>query len=266
MTDAAPPPCVELDRVSVSRGGRPVLEDVTLRIAANDYLAILGPNGSGKSTLLKVILGLIEPDAGRVRVFGAPPRRARGRVGYVPQRATFDLDFPIRVRDVVSMGRLAGLGLARLGRFARDDREAADAALERVEMAALADRPIGALSGGQLQRVLIARALAQRPRLLLLDEPTSSLDERIGRSVWELFEELSAEMAIVVVSHDIGAISRSVRSVACLNRHLFAHPSRQLTSDVIEAAYGCPIDLVAHGHPHRVLADHDGAGAPHGEG
>jgi zinc transport system ATP-binding protein len=123
-------------------------------------------------------------------------------------------------------------------------------------MEGLAGRPIGALSGGQLQRVLIARALAQRPKLLLLDEPTTSLDERIGRSVWELFEELSREMAVVVVSHDIGAISRYVRSVACLNRRLHAHPSKELSSEILEATYGCPVDLLAHGHPHRVLADH----------
>jgi len=257
---SAPP--VELDRVCVSLGGRPVLEGVTLRIEPNDYLAILGPNGSGKTTLLKLVLGLIEPDSGSVRVFGVEPRRARGRVGYVPQRATFDLDFPIRVRDVVAMGRIASHRIAAFGSAARDDRAVARTALERVEMQSFAERPIGALSVGQLQRVLIARALVQEPELLLLDEPTASLDERIGRSVWELFEELSREMAVVVVSHDIGAISRSVRSVACLNRRLFTHPSRQLTSEVIEAAYGCPIDLVAHGHPHRVLPEHDaGSGA-----
>jgi zinc transport system ATP-binding protein len=247
---------VELAGVSLSLRGANVLDDVTLQVEPNEYLAILGPNGGGKTTLLKVILGLLEPDSGSVRVFGDSPRRARGRIGYVPQRAHFDLDFPIRVRDVVLMGRLTSL---RFGRFAARDREAARDALELVEMGPLADRPIGTLSGGQLQRVLIARALAQRPQLLLLDEPTASLDERIGRNIWELFEELSRDMAVIVISHDIGAIAQSVRSVACLNRQLHTHPSKELTTEMLEAAYGCPVDLLAHGHPHRVLHEHGGS-------
>lgn len=250
MNDAA----AELENVSLTLRGIPVLENVTLRIETGDYLALLGPNGGGKSTLLKVILGLLEPEHGSVRVFGESPRAARGRVGYVPQHFRFDRDFPIRVLDVVLMGRI---GRQHLGAFDAEDRRNARAALARVEMEPLASRPIGALSGGQLQRVLIARALAQQPQLLLLDEPTSSLDERIERSVWELFAELSREMAVVVVSHDIGAISQHVRGVACLNRRLHAHPTRELTSEILEATYGCPVDLLAHGHPHRVLHTHD---------
>ncbi len=247
-------PAAELAGVSVSLHGNTVLEDVSLRIEPHDYLALLGPNGGGKTTLLKVLLGLLAPDRGVVRVLGKPPRRARGQVGYVPQYVRFDLAFPIRVWDVVLMGRLGGSWLGRIGAA---DRAAARAALERVEMEHLAERPIGALSGGQLQRVLIARALAQQPELLLLDEPTASLDERIGRSIWELFEELSQEMAVVVVSHDIGAISRFVRNVACVNHRLYAHPSKELTPEILEATYGCPVELLAHGHPHRVLAPHE---------
>jgi zinc transport system ATP-binding protein len=249
-------PAAELSDVSLALRGAPVLEDVSLSIGPHDYIAILGPNGGGKTTLLKLILGLLAPDAGEVRVFGGPPRRARGRVGYVPQRVRFDLDFPIRVRDVVSMGRLGATRIGPIGGLGVESRATVRRALERVEMELFAERPIGALSGGQLQRVLLARALAQQPKLLLLDEPTASLDERMGRSVWELLEELSAEMAVVVVSHDIGAISRYVRGVACLNRRLHAHPSQELTGEILEATYGCPVDLLAHGHPHRVLTDH----------
>jgi zinc transport system ATP-binding protein len=243
---------LELRDVWFSYGGEPALEAVDLEVPPRDYLAILGPNGSGKTTLLRVALGLLEPARGRVRVLGLPPREARGRVGYVPQRAAFDLDFPIRVADVVHTGRL---GARRRAGRARD-RDSVREALETVELAELADRPIGALSGGQLQRALLARALAMEPELLLLDEPTASLDERIGQSVWELLETLSRRMAVVVISHDVGAISRHVRGVACLNRRLHAHPSRELTPEIVEATYGCPIDLIAHGHPHRVLGDH----------
>ena len=251
-------PALELSGVGFSFRETPVLEAVNLRVEPGDYFAILGPNGGGKTTLLRLILGLLEPDRGSVRVFGETPAKARGRVGYVPQRAAFDLDFPIRVLDVVLMGRLAARRPLRF--FSGDDRAIALGALEKVEMASHADRPVGALSGGQLQRVLIARALALEPQLLLLDEPTASLDERIGRSVWELLEELSARMAIVLVSHDIGAISQYVRGVACLNRRLFSHPSRELTPEILEATYGCPVELLAHGHPHRVLGPHGGSG------
>lgn len=249
-------PAAELSGVSLSLRGNPILEDVSLRIEACDCLALVGPNGAGKTTLLKVLLGLLKPDRGTVRVLGRSPIGARGEVGFVPQHAGFDLEFPIRVRDVVLMGRL---GASRLGRASVTDRSAAREALERVEMERSADRPIGALSGGQLQRVLIARALAQRPRLLLLDEPTASLDERIGRSIWELFGELSAEIAVVVVSHDIGAVSRSVRRVACLNRRLYAHPSTRLDPDILEAAYGGPLELLTHGHPRDGREPDDGS-------
>ena len=251
-------PALELEGVSLKFRGVPILEDVDLALERNGYLAILGPNGSGKTTLLKVILGLIAPDRGRVRVLGEPPSRTRGRVGYVPQIARFDLDFPMRVLDLVLMGRLASKPLFR--RFGAQDRAVALEKLAKVELEAFADRAIGTLSGGQLQRALIARALALDPELLLLDEPTASLDEQIGRGVWDLFGELANEMTVVLVSHDIGAISRYVRSVACLNRRLYYHPSKELTAEMLEATYGCPVDLLAHGHPHRVLPHHDETG------
>jgi zinc transport system ATP-binding protein len=234
---------VVLEGVTVKRRGRVVLEDVDLTVGERELLAVLGPNGSGKTTLLHVILGLLEPDRGSVRVLGRAPRQTRGRVGYVPQHTAFDRDFPIRVRDVVRMGRIA------LGGSRRADDERAQALLERMGVAALAQRPIGALSGGELQRVLIARALVSDPELLLLDEPASHLDERMESSLWELIDELSRERSVVLVSHDIGAVSERVRRIACLNRTLFVHEGSELTADVLERVYGGPLTVLAH-HEH----------------
>lgn len=237
---------IEIRDLWMWRGGRPLLEGVDLCVEEGEYLAILGPNGSGKTTLLKVVLGLLEPDRGDVRVLGRSPRKARPDVGYVPQVATFDRSFPVRVRDVVQMGRPGAW--RRIGPAGRRDRERVEALLERLEIGGLARRPVGALSGGQLQRVLIARALAREPRLLLLDEPTSSLDDRVEQSLWQLFAELSERLTVVLVTHDIGAVSERVRSVACLNRVLHRHASGELTPEILEATYGTPVRTVIHGH------------------
>jgi zinc transport system ATP-binding protein len=251
---SAPP--ILLRDVSFRYGAAPVLESVDLRLDEGDFLGIIGPNAGGKTTLLKIILGLLAPDRGSVEIFGRPPAESRGVIGYVPQYARFDASFPIDVLDTVRMGRL---GVRRRER-SKESRAAARAALDRVDLSGMADEQIGELSGGQLQRVLIARALASEPRILLLDEPTASVDTRIGRSVYELLERLSERMTIVLASHDIGVISRHVKTIACLNVRLHYHQSRELTPEMVEAAYGCPVDLVAHGHPHRVLPSHESEG------
>jgi zinc transport system ATP-binding protein len=248
-------PIVEIQGVWFSVKDTPVLEAVNLVVEEGDYLGLIGPNGSGKTTLLRIMLGLIDPDQGTVRLFGDRPARARGRVGYVPQYARFDADFPMSVLDVVLMGRMGSRKLG--GRLNQQDRDVAMTCLEKVEMVKHARRQIGRLSGGELQRVLIARALAIEPRLLLLDEPTASLDTRVGVDVYELLKELSREVTLILVSHDIGVISRYVKSVACLNRRLYYHHSKEITREMFEAVYGCPVDLVAHGHAHRVYPDHE---------
>ncbi len=245
-------PAVLMRDVSYRYREAAVLESVDLLLNEGDFLGIIGPNAGGKTTLLKIILGLLEPDRGSVEVFGRSPREARGTIGYVPQYARFDSSFPIDVLDMVRMGRL---GRDRR-EGARKAREAALAALEHVDLVDQASEQIGRLSGGQLQRVLIARALASEPRILLLDEPTASVDTRIGQSVYGLLERLSETLTVVLVSHDIGVISRYVKTIACLNVRLHYHHSRELTPGMVEAAYGCPVDLVAHGHPHRVLPSH----------
>lgn len=251
-------PAVELRGVSFAYGEAPVLLDVDLTVERGEFLGIIGPNGGGKTTLLKLLLGLLRPDAGRVRVLGRAPAAARGSMGYVPQTASFAADLPVPVRDVVLMGRL-GPGL-RIGRWTEADRAAARRAMERLELTELADRPAGRLSGGQVQRMLIARALAMEPELLLLDEPTSGVDVRMGESLYGLLREMAGEVAVLLVSHDVGVISREVDTVACLNRRLYYHGSEALPRDALEAAYGGPVELVAHGAAHRILDRHEEGG------
>lgn len=246
---------VSFEDVWFSYGSRVVLEAVDFDVPPGSFLGVLGPNGSGKTTLLKLILGLLVPDRGRVRVLGLPPRAARGRVGYVPQYARFDADFPIMVLDAVLAARL---GRSRAwGPPSAADREAAERALEQVSMEGFAERPIGELSGGELQRVLVARALAVEPEILLLDEPTSSVDPRVGRTLYELLEQLGPDMTRILVSHDVGVLHRHVDSVACVNRRVWYHGDSTLTPELIEEAYGEPMDLVEHGH--RLLDAHGGA-------
>lgn len=245
---------VKLDDVWVHYDSVPALEGVNLSINQDDFLGIIGPNGGGKTTLLKIILGLVKPSRGSVRILGSTPERGRKSIGYVPQYRLFDRDFPISVWDMVLMGRLGQAGLFK--RYSEEDKRAAIQALQRIEMLEFKDRQIGKLSGGQQQRVLIARALVAKPRLLLLDEPTASVDTPMQTGFYELLERLKPEMAIVLVSHDISAVSIYVDKIACLNRQLFYHNSKEISAEELEATYQCPVELVAHGVPHRVLKEH----------
>lgn len=246
---------VKLEDVWVFYDGIPALEGVNLSINQGDFLGIIGPNGGGKTTLLKVILGLVKPSQGKVKVLGTSPDRGRRSVGYVSQYSLFDRDFPISVWDVVLMGRLERAGLFK--RYGEGDRTAAIQTLQTVGMLDLKDQQIGKLSGGQLQRVFIARALLTEPRLLLLDEPMASVDTVMQTEFYELLERLKQRMAIVLVSHDIGAVSVYVDKIACLNHQLFYHGSKEISPEVLEATYKCPVQMIAHGAvPHRVLREH----------
>ncbi|MBN1877221.1 MAG: metal ABC transporter ATP-binding protein [Anaerolineae bacterium] len=231
-----------------------VLEDINLTVHKGDFIGLIGPNGGGKTTLLKVLLGLLPPSRGEIQVLGHPVREGRKHIGYVPQVVAFDREFPINVWDVARMGRLGKRRLLR--RYTIEDDVIVAEALRQVDMFDLRDRPIGALSGGQRQRVYIARALVTRPEILLLDEPTSSVDPKVSTSIYELLRVLNETMTIVLISHDMSAISSYVKSVGCLNRRLFYHEEPQLTPEMLALAYQCPIDLIAHGVPHRVFADH----------
>lgn len=227
-------------------GGPPVLEGVNLGIPDKEFIGVVGPNAGGKSTLLKIILGLYEPYRGRVRVLGASPTRARGRIGYVPQYPTFSRDFPTDVMHAVLMGRL---GMTRrLGGYSQADREHARAAMAETEIESLAGRHINTLSGGQLQRVLVSRALVCEPRILLLDEPTSNIDQRVETDIFDYLREFNRRMTIVVVSHDIGFISRYVDRVACLNKTLICHDTADIDGRAIQELYGADVQMVAHRH------------------
>jgi len=241
--DAAAPPVVEFRGVSFSYTGDPVLQQVSFEVRAGEFVSAVGPNGGGKTTLLRLILGTARPDAGEVRVFGGPPERARSRVGYVPQYARFDPLFPVTVLDVVRMGRVGNFAA---GPYRRQDREAAQEALDTVGLSELRRRPFSALSGGQRQRVLIARALATHPELLLLDEPTASVDRAATAKLYELLVELARRLTILLVSHDTGVVSRFVSGVLCVNRTVAKHPVSRLTGQMLSELYGVDIALVRH--------------------
>jgi zinc transport system ATP-binding protein len=250
-----PEEIVGITDVWVRYDGATVLEAISLSVERGDFLGIIGPNGGGKTTLLKVILGLIKPTDGTVRVLGQTPERSRHHIGYIPQHNLFDRDFPINVRETVLMGCNGTAGLFR--RYSREDKERAQEALRTVGMLSHQHHQLGKLSGGEQQRVFIARALVGRPKLLLLDEPTASVDSSMQTEFYELLVRLKKDMTIIMVSHDISAISIYVDKIACLNRQLYYHGSREITPEVLEATYKCPVQLIAHGTiPHRVLKEH----------
>ncbi|MFP4068343.1 MAG: metal ABC transporter ATP-binding protein [Spirochaetaceae bacterium] len=220
----------------------PVIEDAEFAIGEGDFISVIGPNGAGKTTLAKLLLGLLKPQAGRIRVYGRSPQAARSELGYVPQYARFDPAFPVTVMDVALMGRLR----PGIGPYRRQDREAAREALAEVRTADLATRPFSALSGGQRQRVLIARALAGNPRMLILDEPTANVDAAVESRLSTLLSELNERMTIVLITHDLGFVAESVRHVVCVNRRVRVHPTEEVTPDMISGLYGGTVRMVRH--------------------
>ncbi|WP_246052114.1 metal ABC transporter ATP-binding protein [Desulfobotulus mexicanus] len=229
--------------------GIPVLEDISFDIHARELVAMVGPNGGGKTTLLKLMTGMLTPSSGCVSLFGKNPLTARSRIGYMPQYLHFDPDFPITVREVVLMGRLGRGGLRGfLGWPDKKDRSMVMECLGHVEMDALADRPFSDLSGGQKQRVMIARALACEPELLLLDEPTANVDSQTESRFMALLEDLSKDITVIMVSHDMGFVSALVKSVLCVNKKVVVHPTSELTGTAIQDIYNCSMQMVRHDH------------------
>jgi zinc transport system ATP-binding protein len=237
---------INIDNVSFAYSNIPVVRDINLAVGEGEFLGVIGPNAGGKSTLLKLILGLLQPDSGVIRVFGNRPDKGRSRIGYVPQHPAFSRDFPINVRDAVLMGRL---GETRwYGGYTQEDKEIAINALKVVEIDNISNQTIDSLSGGQLQRVLIARALTSRPDILILDEPTANIDVRAEEDIFGLLKQYNEHMTIIVVSHDIGFISAYVDRVACLNQTMLCHTTSEISGKTIEELYGAPVKMIHHAH------------------
>ena len=251
---------VDIRNLWFSYDSLPVLQDVNLSISTRQRVCMVGPNGGGKTTLVKLILGLLRPTRGVVRVLGGQPAVERKRIGYAPQHAAFDPKFPVSVMDVVLMGRIGQTGV--LGPYRRSDRLAAGDALQAVGLGDLTRRAFSDLSGGQRQRVLIARAIVSSPELLLLDEPTANLDLGVEAEFHQLLEQLSEKLTLVMVSHDVGFVSQLVDKVVCVHGTVAVHPTAELTGELMNDLYGHDVMLVRHDHN---CQDHSAHPEPHHE-
>ncbi len=247
-------PVISVKNLYFSYNSAPVLENVTFDVTDREFLAIIGPNGGGKSTLIKLILGLLKPDAGLVLVFNKPPEKVSQRFGYVPQDILVNRGFPISVFEVVLMGRLRH---RKKTRISDSDREAAAQSLEIMGMKGYENSRIDGLSGGQRERVFIARALTTDPDILVLDEPTASVDTGGRAELYNLLKDLNRTRTIIVVSHDLMVMSSNATAVACVNRQVYYHDKGEITQDMLDLGYQCPVELIAHGQPHRVLKVHE---------
>ncbi len=244
-------PIIELRKLSAGYDGKQVLHDVDLTVYDRDFLGIIGPNGGGKTTLIKCILGLLKPMSGEI-VFHAEPS-----LGYLPQYSSLDRKFPVSVEEVILSGLNARKSL--VSRFTADEREKARQVVARMGLEGLERRHIGSLSGGQLQRALLGRAVISSPTALILDEPSTYIDKRFEARLYELLAEINRECAIILVSHDIGTVLRQVKSIACVNGTLDYHPDTGITTEWLERNFHCPIELLGHGAiPHRILGEHAG--------
>jgi len=243
---------IQLEHVTAGYDNGIVLRDVSLTISEQDFIGVIGPNGGGKTTLIKLILGLIKPLSGKIHRFDD---QAGSFIGYLPQQSFIDRKFPITVQDIVLSGLMsAGKGLSR---YSSKDKQYALNLLDQMGIGYLAKRTAGELSGGQLQRVFICRALISSPKLLILDEPNTFVDNRFEHEMYELLQEFNKKMAIMIISHDVGTISYFVKTIACVNTFLHYHPSNIITEEQL-AGYNCPLQIITHGDvPHTVLQKHD---------
>lgn len=243
----------EIKSLSASYGTNIVLQDVDFIVSENDFIGVIGPNGGGKTTLLKIILGLLKPEKGNI-IFNDDLLN-RTSIGYLPQMSTGDINYPVTVTDIVLSGLMIRKGI--ISRMSLADKKKAEIVIDELGLSDMSGSTLNELSGGQIQRVLLGRAIIGNPKLLLLDEPSNFVDTTFENDFYEKLRDLNERMAILMVSHDVGTISSHIKSFACVNRKLHYHPSHEITNEDL-LAYGCPIQLITHGDvPHTVLKYHN---------
>ena len=243
---------LEVSNVSAGYGSEIVLKNVSIEVFENDFIGVIGPNGGGKTTFLKLLLGQLQPMQGAILHF--PLNEGETLFGYLPQVSNVDKKFPITVQEVVLSGLLSPKRF--FGSHTKSNKHKAAQLMEMAGVAHLAHKSIGELSGGQLQRTFLCRALIADPRLLVLDEPNTFVDNKFEKELYELLKELNKQMAIIMVSHDVGTITSYVKTIACVNRSLHYHKSNKITQQQL-ASYDCPLQIITHGKvPHTVLLDH----------
>jgi zinc transport system ATP-binding protein len=244
---------IKIENLSAGYDKEPFLRDVNLEIFENDFVGMIGPNGGGKTTLLKVILGLLKPMSGKVS-FREDINKRKKPLGYLPQVKHIDRNFPITVFEVVRSGSLMENSLKP---SSAQIKQRVEELLSEMGIANIRNKAIGELSGGQMQRVFLCRALLSEPKILLLDEPDTFVDNRFEGELYEKLRQLNKHMAIILVSHDVGTISSYVKTIACINGNLHYHPDNVITQEQLNG-YNCPIKLISHGEiPHTVLKQHD---------
>ena len=235
---------------------RSIVENISFNVKDGEMLVITGPNGGGKTTLIKCILGLLKPLSGEISFTSS---RTAGNfqltMGYLPQYNSIDRKFPITVEEVILSGLSSKKSL--ISRFTKEHKEKAHQVIVRMGLEGLEERAIGALSGGQLQRALLGRAIISDPEVVILDEPSTYIDKRFEARLYQLLAEINKDCAIILVSHDIGTVLQQVKSIACVNETLDYHPDTGITGEWLERNFNCPIELLGHGTlPHRVLGEH----------
>lgn len=249
-------PIIEIKNLNAEYDSRTVLRDISLTVYDRDFLGIIGPNGGGKTTLIKCILGLLQPSSGEI-IFTSSRMTGNSQLtmGYLPQYNSIDRKFPITVEEVILSGLSSKKPLT--SRFTKEHREKASQVIVRMGLEGLEERAIGALSGGQLQRALLGRAIISDPEVVILDEPSTYIDKRFEARLYQLLAEINKDCAIILVSHDIGTVLQQVKSIACVNETLDYHPDTGITEEWLERNFNCPIELLGHGTlPHRILGEH----------